>query len=49
MKKIEQELVEIAVNAALDSLAKDWEKTRAKYAQKTATVKAERSKNAKSN
>jgi hypothetical protein len=47
MKKtdsLEAQLIEIAVNAALDSLAKDWEKTRARYAQRIATVKAERSK-----
>jgi hypothetical protein len=39
---LESRLVEIAVNAALDSLAKDWEKSRHKYAQRIATVKAER-------
>jgi hypothetical protein len=39
---LEAQLIEIAVNAALDSLAKDWEKTSARYAQKIATVKAER-------
>jgi hypothetical protein len=45
MKKtdsLEAQLIIIAVDAALDSLAKDWEKSRHKYAQKIATVKAER-------
>ena len=42
MENLDNELVELAVNAALDSLAKDWEKTRHEYAQRIATVKSER-------
>lgn len=46
---LESQLIVIAVDATLDSLAKDWEKSRHRYAQKIATVKSERSKNARAN